>query len=253
MEAGGKETNYWPGFVDAMTNVVVALVFVVIVLALALSMFVQLLAQRQVEKMVAERLAEIAEKANGSAPATPPKTPPAAVGTAGPGPGSGGAGAPPAPQAPAPSTPAPTATPTPNTQAPKAGTDLKRGGDIAAEAADTPKVEKDAIVSTKSGEFIVVTYPAGALRLDEKAIEDLKKLILAGPPPASSTKVSITVLQPLLSLTDNRRMAYVRAVDIRNVLLGEGHQASAILIQLKDGEPGQKETKAKIAFGTGSP
>ncbi len=42
----GKNTNYWPGFVDALGNTIIAMVFVVIVLAVSLSMYAKLLAQR---------------------------------------------------------------------------------------------------------------------------------------------------------------------------------------------------------------
>jgi hypothetical protein len=38
---GGKETNYWPGFVDALANVVVTMVFVLVVFVIALLYFAQ--------------------------------------------------------------------------------------------------------------------------------------------------------------------------------------------------------------------
>ncbi|MEZ5730271.1 MAG: hypothetical protein R3E48_21225 [Burkholderiaceae bacterium] len=39
--AGGKEANYWPGFVDALSNVVVVMVFVLVVFTIALIHFSQ--------------------------------------------------------------------------------------------------------------------------------------------------------------------------------------------------------------------
>lgn len=38
MESGGGETNYWPGFVDALSNVVLTLVFVLVIFVFALVM-----------------------------------------------------------------------------------------------------------------------------------------------------------------------------------------------------------------------
>ena len=45
---GGREQNYWPGFVDALSNVVLTLVFVLVVFVFALAM-----SSQQVEKQVA--------------------------------------------------------------------------------------------------------------------------------------------------------------------------------------------------------
>ncbi len=38
MDSGGKEQNYWPGFVDVLSNVVLTLVFVLVVFVIALSL-----------------------------------------------------------------------------------------------------------------------------------------------------------------------------------------------------------------------
>jgi hypothetical protein len=48
---GGKDANYWPGFVDALTNVVIAMIFVIVVLAISLSFSAQLLAKRMAAKV----------------------------------------------------------------------------------------------------------------------------------------------------------------------------------------------------------
>ncbi|MEZ5651528.1 MAG: hypothetical protein R3E87_13410 [Burkholderiaceae bacterium] len=41
MAGGGKEANYWPGFVDALSNVVVVMVFVLVVFTIGLIHFSQ--------------------------------------------------------------------------------------------------------------------------------------------------------------------------------------------------------------------
>ena len=56
---GGKEPNYWPGFVDALSNVVLTLVFVLVIFVFAL-----LMASNKVEKKMKEVVAsETAQKA----------------------------------------------------------------------------------------------------------------------------------------------------------------------------------------------
>jgi len=52
-----RETNYWPGFVDALSNMVLAMIFMVLVLSLAISMYAALAAQADAERIASERVA----------------------------------------------------------------------------------------------------------------------------------------------------------------------------------------------------
>jgi len=65
---GGKDANYWPGFVDALTNVVIAMIFVIVVLAISLSFSAQLLAKRMAAK-VAQLEQDAASRATAVKPA----------------------------------------------------------------------------------------------------------------------------------------------------------------------------------------
>jgi hypothetical protein len=69
---GGKTANYWPGFVDALTNVVIAMVFVIVVLAIALSFAAQLMGKRIAEQMVKQHTAAAAASAVAAAQAHTP-------------------------------------------------------------------------------------------------------------------------------------------------------------------------------------
>src|SRR5690349_22145149 len=66
---GGKTANYWPGFVDALTNVVIAMVFVIVVLAIALSFAARLMGQRLAEEIVKKHTAAAAASAAAAPPA----------------------------------------------------------------------------------------------------------------------------------------------------------------------------------------
>jgi hypothetical protein len=71
-----KGTNssgeYWPGFVDALTNVVIAMIFVTVVLAIALSFSAQLASKRMAVEMVRQLRAADAAAAAPSRPGSAP-------------------------------------------------------------------------------------------------------------------------------------------------------------------------------------
>lgn len=60
MEGGKGGNSYWPGFVDALTNVVIAMIFVVVVLAIALSFAAQMMAKKLAADIVAKSTAAAA-------------------------------------------------------------------------------------------------------------------------------------------------------------------------------------------------
>jgi len=69
MSGGGSGANaYWPGFVDALTNVVIAMIFVVVVLAISLSFAAQMMGKKLAEKYIQEHQAKQAQ----APPARPP-------------------------------------------------------------------------------------------------------------------------------------------------------------------------------------
>ena len=60
---GGKEQNYWPGFVDVLSNVVLTLVFVLVVFVLALSLSANKVEQ-QMKQIIKENEEIKSKKAN---------------------------------------------------------------------------------------------------------------------------------------------------------------------------------------------
>lgn len=66
---GGKEANYWPGFVDALSNVVLTLVFVLVVFVFAL-----VIASSKVDKKVQEIVEQKVEQAKNTAEAQKAET-----------------------------------------------------------------------------------------------------------------------------------------------------------------------------------
>lgn len=70
MAADSSSGSYWPGFVDALTNVVIAMIFVIVVIAIALSFAMQLIVKKaaeQVSQAEASRSAAVAQLATARA------------------------------------------------------------------------------------------------------------------------------------------------------------------------------------------
>ncbi|MBZ8141346.1 hypothetical protein CLD22_15755 [Rubrivivax gelatinosus] len=187
MSGGGKNGDYWPGFVDALTNVVIAMVFVIVVLAIALSFSAQLLAKRMAAK-IAEQQAQI-----GRATVVAP-------------------GATTAEQKPRSGPPIDAGLPV--------RTLIAVAGNEQAPAASA------AGVGVKSAErYLQLNYAPSALTLDSAAIEQLTKALLPlrqRLAAVASAKLSIVATGPELQLSENQRAAFIRAMVVRNQLLSEG-------------------------------
>ena len=86
---GGKEQNFWPGFVDALSNVVLVMIFVVVVFVVTLFYYSQKLAQMKVSKLITQsqtqavqgevknRKSEVSGSADNSGSAIPGSNDPA--------------------------------------------------------------------------------------------------------------------------------------------------------------------------------
>jgi hypothetical protein len=74
MQSGKSSADsYWPGFVDALTNVVIAMIFVVVVLAISLSFAAQMMGKKLAEQYIKEHTEKLA-KSSPAPPATPAST-----------------------------------------------------------------------------------------------------------------------------------------------------------------------------------
>ncbi len=185
---GGKNTNYWPGFVDALTNVVIAMVFVIIVLALSLSFSAQLLAKR-----MAARITEL-EQQGKSMQAMPERTVP----------------------------------PVPNQAAANlAPVDSGIPGTIRIdvlgnEGAAAPQGGKVRVAAR----FLLLEFQPSALTLDAAADKQLAQSLdqlmsrLQGAP--ATTRVMLVASGPDMALSENQRSGFIRTMAVRNALLQKG-------------------------------
>jgi len=198
---GSKNGDYWPGFVDALTNVVIAMVFVIVVLAIALSFSAQLLAKRLAAK-IAEQENELG-KARAVAAGPPAEKEKERLAQS------------------ARSVVA---------QAPVRTLIAVAGNEAAlASAAAGGRVKP-------VDRFLELEFAPSALTLDSAAATQLtqafaplrQRLDAAG----AGTRVAVIATGPELQLSENQRAAYIRAMAVRNHLLEQGIAAERIATRI---------------------
>ncbi|WP_343652521.1 OmpA family protein [Herbaspirillum sp.] len=62
----GREQNFWPGFVDALSNVVLVMIFVVVVFVVTLFYYSQKLAQTKVSKLISQTQSQVQREVKSS-------------------------------------------------------------------------------------------------------------------------------------------------------------------------------------------
>ncbi len=193
MSGGSKNGDYWPGFVDALTNVVIAMVFVIVVLAIALSFSAQLLAKR-----MAAKIAQMQETPGLATVARPASS-----------------------------------SPTPLPAAPPAALDARVPMRIRIAVAGTLKPASAPAPKLQTQErYLQLDFANGALTLDDaanaqlvQALASVKQQLAALPPGA---RVAVVAVGPEMQLSENQRSAFIRAMAVRNVLLDQGVAAARI-------------------------
>lgn len=187
---GGKGGggDYWPGFVDALTNVVIAMVFVIVVLAIALSFSAQMLAKRMAAK-IAEQQAQLGKARQVVvAPEAPVERPSA-------------------------SPPLVESQTAQRTRIPVAGNEA-----ALAASAPAPKVKP-------ADRYLQLDFAPGALTLDDKAAKALGEALAplkARLAESPSLRLEVVALGPEIHLSENQRSAFIRAMAVRNELLAQG-------------------------------
>lgn len=219
----GKEMNYWPGFVDALSNVVLTLVFVLVVFVFALMITSGKVkqksnaeaeakaAQEQVaskgETQLRQELQDVEqakEKVSGQLAVAKQELQKAMQ----------------------------------DMQQVKKQLDEVKAQDEAKELAVTPSVIDQKVETTSdsnvtpdrdrpppkvsSGNVIVINFPRNVVQLNERAKADLSKVLAAHKGQIQGTKAVLDAFVGLETYSEGRRLAYYRAMDIRNFLIDKG-------------------------------
>lgn len=240
---GGKEQNYWPGFVDALSNVVLTLIFVLVVFVFALMIASNKLSKRMVEitqteqrqKAEQEEKKQTAQTTNAAAAEATQKlaqaqqqiavlqkelaqSQQACQGQSG--------------EAVQPSH--------------AAGTTGK-GLELTVDKEATPTPQQGQVsIGVKTGN-IHILYPLAVVNLDEKSMAKLKPVLL-GLKKAAGQRILLRSVMGSESYSTARRLAYYRALLIRNTLIasGIGSKESIRSVIVQPATPGTGEVEIVV-------
>lgn len=193
---GGREQNYWPGFVDALSNVVLTLLFVIVVFVFALAM--------GMNKAVQD-IAELAQ-ASGSAPTQTQVSEEETKNVK---------------QAAEENKALEDRLVQAESEATKLRAELEESKIQVAEAAEQ-KIHASKAGVRVSGDKIVINFPLSVTDLDDKSTADLGGALERFKASGGARKVLITSVEGGEPFTAAQRYAYYRAVNIRNVLIAKG-------------------------------
>jgi outer membrane protein OmpA-like peptidoglycan-associated protein len=229
----GKETNYWPGFVDALANVVVTMIFVVVVFTIALLYFAQnkvkealATAQNPVTEPVPKpvpdaatvaalqnRVAELQRENDAlrrQAQASPPRSNPP----------------------------------------PQAGA-VTRAEVKVAEPPKTPGPAPALAAIQGTDSAVQIVFPAGAIELDPPSLTRLEAAWSVFADRARANGVDVVGIAEVGPYSEGRRLSYYRNLALRNWLIEKGVPASRIRMRIADVDTGRTEGVVQLSARQG--
>jgi len=234
---GGREQNYWPGFVDALSNVVLTLVFVLVIFVFALAMAsnkveqkMQEVTQAQEKQKAQAAQSDVTIQANSQetealrqqlAAATEEveKLREQVVKDA--------------------------------AEVAKQGASSQTAVDsqnqnmqIAIDKKDQKEDQKGTVQISKSASQIVLGFPLSVAEMDEKSAAELGHVVQATEKSLGKHKILLRSIVGKEPYSAARRLAYYRALSARNVLLSQGETPSNItttIVQPAQPEDGRVE------------
>lgn len=207
----GKELNYWPGFVDALSNVVLTLVFVLVVFVFALVMasnkvgqkvleLAEIAKERETQRVVAEsEMVDLRQELRDALTALQEQR-------------------------------------TENERLKKLVEELKRNHVPGAEEQNALKekvqikvdakpvaanTEDEAELEKGSG-VILITFPRGIFELNDKAKAELEKSLAAQKSQMAGMTAHVKSIMGAETYSEARRLAYYRGLTVRNSLIDQG-------------------------------
>ncbi|MFK7791456.1 MAG: hypothetical protein AB8B88_02180 [Devosiaceae bacterium] len=227
-----EEENYWPGFVDALSTMTMVLTFVMMILVVVVFMLIQNTSQSIIQERVSQAnvgggagTTQITRQANVDADTTTTAT---------------NEGTPPI------ATVDEEATQEQNVQSVAVEEEDQARAVEAAEVRDRGAQE----AVTVSQEGLTVTFEDGNSGLDEAAMDIVREFGATGELAQSGRTLEIMAFAHTLqgNATDVRRVAYYRAMLIRNELLAAGVPASRIAVGVRDVRTPEEGNEVKV-FG----
>lgn len=180
---GGREQNYWPGFVDALSNVVLTLVFVLVVFVFALSMSANKVEKRMQEvlKAEAEFKAKNESKNMAAVEAGSGESEQTAVQSAD-----------------------------------------KSVEIVAEEKQAMVRTNRGALTIENGSDRLVVHYPLSVVEMDPQTQASLESALLQTKAKAGNYKILLRSVTGKEPYSVAQRLAYYRALGLRNYLIAKG-------------------------------
>ena len=211
----GRSTNYWPGFVDALSNMVLAMIFVVLVLGLAMGMYATLAADAIAKRLLAE--AEAARILN-AATDRPDNALPQGVAQ-------------------------PRVDPSPE-QGPTAKLRVQRA--VSTAPPDPTRVRRQQNV-------IIIEFEGQAVTLDDASQAALGRALQPAGELLRTGHAEIVARSPGGNLTESQHISFYRAMAIRNILLERGMAPERVTVRVPETEgPDLPHGEVRIALRAGA-
>lgn len=207
----GRQQNYWPGFVDALSNLVLTLVFVMTIFILALFFISSKVTQGKMENLCPETRAELVKSKNGHDESR--KELHAAL--------------------------AEVRLAQEQIQALKKElsrinvaqkTDLllDRPVDISVKKGGLSQKNKVTTETSGNGSAITIQFPAGIVELDAGAKEILDKVLAPFLAEKQRIKISMNAIPGPETYSEGKRLSFFRAVAVRNYMISKGIPKASI-------------------------
>lgn len=183
----GREQNFWPGFVDALSNLVLTLVFVMVIFVLALFYLSSKVSKTKMDALRPETKSELAQTKKELAETREALR--VALAQAG---------------------------------------QVKERVDAGEKKIPMLKREKISTETGNAGSSIIIRFPPGIVDLDDDAKQVLDKAIARLISPGQQIKTSLSAVPGPETYSEGKRLAFFRAVAIRNYLISKGVAKSNI-------------------------
>jgi outer membrane protein OmpA-like peptidoglycan-associated protein len=177
----GREQNFWPGFVDALSNLVLTLVFVMVIFVLALFYLSSKVSKTKMDALCPETKSELAQTKKELAETREALR--VALARAG---------------------------------------QVQERVDAGEKKIPLLKREKISTETSNSGSSIIIRFPPGIVDLDDDAKQVLDKAIAQLISSGRQVKTSLSAVPGPETYSEGKRLAFFRAVAIRNYLISKG-------------------------------
>lgn len=206
-----RQQNYWPGFVDALSNLVLTLVFVMTIFILALFFISSKVTQGKMDNLCPETKAELAKSKNDHDESR--KELHAALAEA---------------RQAQEQIQALKKELSRINAAPKPDSLLDRPVDIRVKKGGASQKNKVTTETSGNGSAITILFSAGVVELDAGAKEILDKVLAPFLAEKQRLKISMNAIPGPETYSEGKRLSFFRAVAIRNYMISKGIPKASI-------------------------